>query len=425
VNLPLVQFWRRPLVSNALSLYAVQGLNYLVPLLLVPYLLRALGPHSYGAIAFAQALMGYAAVVTDYGFNLTAARDISIVRDDPVAVARIYWTTLATKLLLCLTSLSAIALIVWLTPALRQSWTVTACSSVLVLGEIIFPQWYFQGLERLRETAMIQALAKVVTAVAVIALVHSSADTLMAAFILSAHQLAGVIAAWCLGKSTAPSLFIKPTAADIRAALASGWHMFIGGASVTLYGHTNTFVLGLICGDAAVAVYNVGYKLITALQGLVSPVIQAVYPRTSMLFSRDPTQAWALITRVARLLLPAVAAASVLLAGLAPHIVDIVGGRAYAEAVPVLRILCMMPVCVTAAMLLAQCVMINNGLSKPLVRIYLLVGLINLAVLPGLVWQFAANGAALSLVLAELLGPIFMIRSIARNRGAAKQEVWQ
>jgi O-antigen/teichoic acid export membrane protein len=144
-----------------------------------------------------------------------------------------------------------------------------------------------------------------------------------------------------------------------------------------------------------------------------------------MLFSRDPTQAWALITRVARLLLPAVAAASVLLAGLAPHIVDIVGGRAYAEAVPVLRILCMMPVCVTAAMLLAQCVMINNGLSKPLVRIYLLVGLINLAVLPGLVWQFAANGAALSLVLAELLGPIFMIRSIARNRGAAKQEVWQ
>jgi O-antigen/teichoic acid export membrane protein len=425
MNLPLAQFWRRPLVGNALSLYAVQGLNYLVPLLLIPYLLRALGPHSYGAIAFSQALMGYAAVVTDYGFNLTAARDISIVRDDPAAVARIYWTTMAAKSLLCLASFLAIALIVWVTPTLRQSWAVTACCSVLVLGGIVFPQWYFQGLERLRETAVIQALAKIVTAIAVIALVHSPADILAAAFILSAHQLAGVVAARCLGKSLAPSLFVKPTGTDIRAALASGWHMFIGGASVTLYGHTNTFVLGMICGEQAVAIYNVGYKLVSTLQGLVSPVIQAVYPRASMLFNRDPAQAWVLITRVARLLMPAVAAASVLLAAFTPYIVDIAGGQAYTEAVPVMRILCIMPICVTAALLLAQCVMVNNGLTKPLVRIYLVVGLINLAVLPGLVWEFAAGGAAVSLVIAELLGPVLMIRSIAKSRRVAKPEVWR
>src|SRR5580658_4032705 len=107
----LAQFWRRPLLGNALSLYAVQGLNYLVPLLLVPYLLRTLGPNGYGAIVFAQALMGYAVLVTDYGFNLTAARDISIVRDDARAVAKIYWSTMAAKLILFLASCLVIALI--------------------------------------------------------------------------------------------------------------------------------------------------------------------------------------------------------------------------------------------------------------------------------------------------------------------------
>jgi O-antigen/teichoic acid export membrane protein len=425
VNVPSVQFWRRPLVSNALSLYAVQGLNYLVPLALVPYLLRTLGPLSYGAIAFAQALMGYAAVVTDYGFNLTAARDISIVRDDPAAVAKIYWATMAAKFILCSASFLVIALIVWITPTLRQSWAVTACCSVLVLGGIVFPQWYFQGLERLRETAVIQALAKIITAVAVVALVHSPGDTLAAAFILSAHQLAGVVAARCLGKSIAPALFIRPTAADVRDALTSGWHMFIGGASVTLYGHTNTFVLGVMCGEQAVAVYNVGYKLVFTLQGLVIPIIQAVYPRASMLFNRDPAQAWVLVTRVARLLMPAIAIASVLLAVLAPYIVDIVGGRPYADAVPVMRILCITPACITAALLLAQCVMVNMGLTKPLAHIYLAVGLINLVALPALVWGFAANGAAVSLVLAELLGPVLMIRSIAKNRRGAAPECRQ
>jgi len=50
----------RGIVGDALSLYAVQGLNYLVPLLLLPYLLRVLSPEGYGSIAFAQSLVGYA-----------------------------------------------------------------------------------------------------------------------------------------------------------------------------------------------------------------------------------------------------------------------------------------------------------------------------------------------------------------------------
>ncbi|MGA2399447.1 MAG: oligosaccharide flippase family protein [Steroidobacteraceae bacterium] len=419
MNLSLTRLWRRPLVGNALSLYAVQGLNYLVPLLLIPYLLRTLGPQSYGAIMFAQALMGYAVLVTDYGFNLTAARDISIARDDAVAVARIYWSTMAAKLILFLASILAAAVVILMTPALRSSWAVVACCAALPLGGVVFPQWYFQGLERLRETAVIQAMAKIVTALALITLVHSASDTLVAAFIMSAPQLAGVIAAKCLGRPIGPSIFVRPTLRDIRAALASGWHMFIVGASAALYAHTNTFVLGLMSGAQAVAVYSVGFKLVYALQSLVFPVIQAVYPRVSMLFSKDPAQAWALVTRVARLLMPAIAAASALLAIFAPYIVSVIGGKGYADAVPVTRILCIMPACLTAATLLAEYVMVNNALTKPLARIYLTVGLLNLVVLPGLVWEFSANGAALALAFAELLLPLLMIRSIAAKRRMA------
>lgn len=402
------------MLSNALYLYTVQGLNYLVPLIQIPYLLRTLGPHNYGAVILAQALMGYAVVTTDYGFNLTAARDISIARDDAVAVAKIYWTTMAAKVLLLLFSLLVTALVVWLTPTLRQSWSVIAGTSVMVFGSVAFPQWYFQGLERLRETAAIQGLAKVVTSIAVFTLVRSPADLSTAAFITSSSQLAGVIAACCLGRSVAPPIFYQPTASDIRKSLAAGWHMFVSGASVTLYGHTNTFVLGLICGESAVALYNVGYKLIFTLQSLFSPVIQAVYPRASLLFNEDPEHGWLLIKRVAQLLMPAVTVASLLLAIFAPYVVDLIGGGAYAGATSVTRLLCLVPICVVAAMLLAQCVMVNTGLTKSLSRIYLVVGLINLAVLPELVWKLAADGAAISLVFAELLGPLLMMRTIGR-----------
>ena len=414
--------WRRPMVGNALSLYAVQGLNYLVPLLLVPYLLRTLGTNAYGSIVFSQALIGYVVVVTDYGFNLTAARDISVAREDPTAVARIYWTIMAAKLLLLLVSLAVVSIIALLTPALRHAWPVTACCAVTAIGSVALPQWYFQGTERLREMAVVQALSKAATAAGLIVWVHSPADVLGAALLLSAPQLAAAIAALLIGQRLTPGAFFRPKARDIGRALKSGWHLFVGGAAVALYGHTNTFVLGILCGDQAVAVFNVGYRLVTALQSLVNPVIQAVYPRASLLFDQDPRLGWELVRSVARLLLPGIAAASLLLALVAPSVVDLVGGHAFGQAAAVTRILCLTPPCVTAAMLLAQCVMVTNGLTQPLVRIYMAVGALNLLVLPLLVTCFAAQGAALSLVLAELLGPALMLRIVMQLKPGTVQE---
>jgi Na+-driven multidrug efflux pump len=69
-----------------------------------------------------------------------------------------------------------------------------------------------------------------------------------------------------------------------------------------------------------------------------------------------------------------------------------------------------------AASLLAQTVMINAGLTKALSRVYLVAGVSNLAILPMLIDAYDAAGAAASLVVAELLGPILMFAAIRRHR---------
>ena len=47
----------RRLADNIISLYVLQGLNYLVPLAILPYLVRVLGMRGYGILAFAQPLV--------------------------------------------------------------------------------------------------------------------------------------------------------------------------------------------------------------------------------------------------------------------------------------------------------------------------------------------------------------------------------
>ncbi|HNS26312.1 MAG TPA: oligosaccharide flippase family protein [Methanobacteriaceae archaeon] len=85
------------ILENILSLFSLQGLNYILPLVTFPYLTRVLGPEKYGLVAFALAFIGYFQILTDYGFNMSATREISIHREDEERVSRIYSSVLATK----------------------------------------------------------------------------------------------------------------------------------------------------------------------------------------------------------------------------------------------------------------------------------------------------------------------------------------
>ena len=409
------------LVGNALALYAIQGLNYLMPLLVLPFLLRALQPEGYGAIMFAQSLLGYAAIVVEFGFNFTAARAISLVRDDAHAVSRIYWTTTCAKLLLLLAAATIVAILVVLVPVFRQDWPLYAASGLLLLGNIAFPQWYFQGLERLRDTALIQAVAKTVVALAAIFLVRSSQDLLLAAVILSSPQLVGALAGWCLRKPLMPKSFHAPAWREIVAALQDSRHLFLANIATTLYLHTNTLVLGLLVNEAAVAMYSVASRVVSTVQGLAAPFMQAVFPRASYMFVNDRAAAWALCRSVASLVLPVMAMACLVLFSAASWVVGLLGGDEYAGAVDVLRVMSFVPLLVATAMILSQVIMVNMGLGAQLSRIYLTVGLMNLILLPLLTLQLGAVGAAMSLVIAELLGPIMMgvaIRNASRATAA-------
>lgn len=62
----------------------LRALEYILAFILVPYLLRVLGPSNFGAVVFMQGLMGYLVLVVNYGFNLTAPRALARADEEDI-----------------------------------------------------------------------------------------------------------------------------------------------------------------------------------------------------------------------------------------------------------------------------------------------------------------------------------------------------
>ena len=87
----------------------MQGLTYVVPLFVWPYLMRVLGAEKFGYIGFGLALNQYLMILVDFGFNLSATKRIALAKGNQDEINRVFSQTVLAKMLLL--SVSALLLL--------------------------------------------------------------------------------------------------------------------------------------------------------------------------------------------------------------------------------------------------------------------------------------------------------------------------
>ena len=98
--------------SNYLSLLVLQGAYYILPLLILPFLVRILGAEKFGLVMFAQSLATFLTVFVDFGFNLSGTREISLARDDKQKLSEIFSAIMIIKIGLILVAFMILFVIV-------------------------------------------------------------------------------------------------------------------------------------------------------------------------------------------------------------------------------------------------------------------------------------------------------------------------
>lgn len=361
---------RDNLSQNIIAMYCIQASRYLLPLIYIPYLARVLGVSSWGALAFAQAFALYASLIVDYGFELSATREVAKNRNNPEALSEIVAGVLGAKI-----ALSGITIILGL--ALQGLVPIFAAEPLLLwmgifwgLTQAFNLYWFFQGIERLKVVASIDIATKLLGLAAIIILVRSPADAWMVLAIngTSSLILFGVMLAIIYSKVK----FRLPQITAARYAIGNGWNAFLIRGGSSLYTIATPFLIGLFSSTEIVGYFSAAERIARVLREAVRPVTRVLYSRINYLIGHDIKRA----AHHARVLLVALASfgfvVSASIVVFAPWVVGWIFGPGFEPAVPILRVLSVLAFITAIGNVLGIQWMLPNGLDRQLVQIILL-----------------------------------------------------
>ena len=269
---------KKRLLSNFVSLSILQAFAYILPLITLPYLVRVLGVEKFGLVMFAQSFIMFFNILVDYGFNLSATREVSIHRDDKEKLTEIFSSVMSIKFILIGVSLIILSIVVSSFEKFSSHWELYYLTFLIVIGQALFPIWYFQGLEKMKYITIVNITSKIIFTIAIFIFIHNENDYLLVPIFNGlGFIIGGLYALWIIYKHFNQKFVLQNISTMIKYFKDSS-QFFLSRVSVSIYTSANTFVLGLFTNNTMVGYYSIAEKLYIAMHQFYQPLVQALYP---------------------------------------------------------------------------------------------------------------------------------------------------
>jgi len=396
------------LLHNILALSGVQALGYVLPLITMPYVTRVLGVEVWGTLALVQVVLGYFTLVTNWGFNLSATRKVAAHRSDLEKLSQIFMATWLSQWILCIVACLILILLLRYVPYFEGASRYYLLGSTLIVGNVLFPVWFLNGLERMKELASIQILARFIAVPLTFILIKDQSD---GPLLLGISGFAGILAGflsilWI--KKNLHLVWKMPTIGQVYAEFKEGSSVFLSTVWISCYTTITPIILGSIAGVSAVGYYAFADRFRNLAQSILNPISQALFPRLSHLFENNQQEAKALIIQSSKIILLVSISSSLMLWLLAPYIVVMMGGESFRPAITVLRFLAPLPIVISLSNILGIQIMIPNQKTVAFNRILGVCGLLSLLMIGPLVYWRSYIGASMNTLITECLVTLFM-----------------
>jgi PST family polysaccharide transporter len=277
----------KTLIENFISLSFLQLLSFVLPLVTLPYLVQVLGVENYGTMIFIQTLIFNINVFIAYGFDMTITDIISKNITNKAFINTTFNAVIFSKILLLIIGWMFLWAYCFVFENKSDYYQLYHFMYLWVVGNAIFPQWFFQGIQKMKYITFVHLISKITFTLLIFITVHSEKDLPIAILCFSIGSLLAGITSLLVAYIKFNIAFIIPTFQNIKFVIKDGFYIFFSQAMVTIYLSSNVFFLKSFYGDISVGLYSIAYKIFDAIRMVTSPITQTTYPYFSNLFVKD------------------------------------------------------------------------------------------------------------------------------------------
>ena len=413
----------RQILRNISYMGVANVANILLPLIVLPFLARALGQEAFGQYAWAVSSGPLLGLICDFGFNWSGLREIAVHRGDTRRTADIILECYTIRGLM-LAAAAALILGAWTLVPREGNMVMLPYIPLVAAANLLTPAWMFQGLERFGTFVLSSLLGRAFSIALIILLVHEPGDMHEAVILTSVGAMVpGLVSFRFIARHFAGHLY-RPRLASVGARFQACWRTFTTDLVIQLYTAAQTFLVGMFGGPVLTAQFNIADRCLGAGKMFLSAIIQAAMPRVAGLAASDRPAGLRLICRVALLSgLVGVTGSLIMLFG-SHLLVGLIFGPAFESAAFVLQVLSPVPILLGVGSCFSSLYMFNFGENKLWNRMLKAAAGISLGLFATLNYlgQPAHLAAAIGVVAAEAFvflfaGTRFLLALRAQRRG--------
>ena len=345
----------QPLFVNIASLGMVQIANYLIPVIIVPFVIRALGVEAFGKASYAQNIVAYLTILVNFGFDYSATQDVAINRDDKEKLRSVFWTVINFKVILLSVSFVVLGALYFTSHKVNEEPLLYFYAALINVGFVFFPNWFFQGMEKMAKMSLFNFAVKFIGALLVVLVVSSPADYCLYLLILSlTYALVGILAFFYVLRRF--DLGAHRCSME-KKIITKSVPVFLNTIFASLYTMSGMTILGMYVSDIELGVYGGVYKIIMAFVVLASmPINVAIFPMMSREFEKSQASGFLLMRKMVRILFPVMLLYCACICWFSPLIVRVFLGEQAGNSVFYLRLFSLLPMLVVfASFLTVQC----------------------------------------------------------------------
>ncbi len=347
------------IVQNTGYLTIIEFVRLIMPFVALPYIIHTIGAERYGMVAFSQTIVAYFSIFINFGLDISAVKDVAILKDDKNKISKLVSSVLSVKAILLLLSFVVLCLGFYLIPLFAQYKKLLLFSFLICLSEILFPVWYFQGVEKMKYITLVTSSSIVLYTLSVFIFVHKQSDYIFVPLLQSLSSIvAGSVSFICLVKLECVRICIPPLQ-QIITALKSAIPFFFSRVSVTFNSNMAKLVSGLFLSMESVAAFDIAQKVSQFVMIPVQMLNQATYPYVARTKNKLFITKYLQLSAVIGILLSAV------LFIIAPYLIGFFTNENVLEGTIILRVLCLFTFSDTIAICLGTCTLVAFGYPKP------------------------------------------------------------